>query len=108
MGKKTSAAKGRGSLAIYLALAGVYSAGLLGLGFFGDRGYWRGYQIYQETQRAQLEIDRLTLENQRLAAVLRDLDTNPRLLERKAREDLGLARRDELVYLFIPKQHRGR
>ena len=88
--------KGAFSLLLLFLLA------LFLLGFFGDRGFIRGYQLYQEVSEVRQGINRLKQENRRLGEMQKQLDANPRIIERRAREDLGLVRKNELVYLFVP------
>ena len=67
---------------------------------FGDRGI---LQLMAQRQRA-LELARETedirAENLRLAAEIHALRTDPRAIERIAREQLGLARPGETVFLI--------
>lgn len=67
---------------------------------FGDRGF---LQLVRQRQRAEvlaLEIEELRAENRRLAAEIRALRTDARAIERLAREELGLARPGETVFLI--------
>jgi cell division protein FtsB len=67
---------------------------------FGDRGIL--YLVEQQERTASLkrEIEELRTENQRLAAEIVGLKTDPRAIERLAREQLGLARPGETVFLI--------
>jgi cell division protein FtsB len=67
---------------------------------FGDRGI---LQVIAQRQRAQelaLEIEEIRAENARLATEIHALRTDPRAIERIAREQLGLARPGETVFLI--------
>ena len=67
---------------------------------FGDRGI---LQLMAQRQRAldlAREIEEIRAENLRLAAEIRALRTDPRAIERIAREQLGLARPGETVFLI--------
>jgi cell division protein FtsB len=67
---------------------------------FGDRGI---LQLMAQRQRAlelAREIEDVRAENVRLAAEIRALRTDPRAIERIAREQLGLARPGETVFLI--------
>ena len=67
---------------------------------FGDRGI---LQLMAQRQRAlelAREIEEIRAENVRLAAEIRALRTDPRAIERIAREQLGLARPGETVFLI--------
>ena len=66
---------------------------------FGDRGI---LQLMAQRQRAldlAREIEEIRAENGRLAAEIHALRTDPRAIERIAREELGLARPGETVFL---------
>ncbi len=73
-------------------------------GFFGERGFIRGYHIHREISRVRADIERLEQDNRRMEAVIKDVESHPVVMERKAREELGLARPDELVYVFVPSK----
>jgi cell division protein FtsB len=69
---------------------------------FGDRGY---LSLLDKRNRGQVlarEISRLDEENGRLAAEIASLKTDPRAIEKLAREELGLARPGEKMFL-IPR-----
>lgn len=66
---------------------------------FGDRGF---LQLAEQKRRAETlagEIEALRTENGRLAEEIRALLTDPATIERLAREELGLARPGETVFL---------
>ena len=67
---------------------------------FGDRGL---LQLMDQRQRAEAlagEIEELQAENARLAAEIAALRSDPRAIERLAREELGLVRAGETVFLI--------
>jgi cell division protein FtsB len=67
---------------------------------FGDRGI---LQLMAQRERAlelAREIEEIRAENLRLAAEIRALRSDPRAIERIAREQLGLARPGETVFLI--------
>lgn len=67
---------------------------------FGDRGI---LQLMAQRERAlelAREIDGIRAENARLAAEIHALRTDARSIERIAREQLGLARAGETVFLI--------
>ena len=67
---------------------------------FGDRGMIRLVEQRQRAEALQRRIDDLRAENHRLAEEVRGLKSDPRAVERLAREQLGLARPGETVYLL--------
>jgi cell division protein FtsL len=67
---------------------------------FGDRGI---LQLVSQRERAEAmarEIDEMREENTRLAQEIRALQADPRAVERLAREELGLARPGEKVFVI--------
>ncbi|HVR72668.1 MAG TPA: septum formation initiator family protein [Vicinamibacteria bacterium] len=67
---------------------------------FGDRGF---LQLVRQQQRAEAlarEIEQLRLENRRLVSEILALRSDPRAIERLAREELGLSRPGETVFLI--------
>jgi cell division protein FtsL len=67
---------------------------------FGDRGILNLLTKRRQVDQLRAEIDELRAENAHLAAEIRELGTSPRAIERLAREQLGLARADEAVFLL--------
>jgi cell division protein FtsB len=67
---------------------------------FGDRGILYLVAQREKTVALRRELDELRLENGRLADQIRALRTDPRAIERLAREELGLARPGETVFLI--------
>jgi len=67
---------------------------------FGDRGILSMVGERDKIEALRGELDALRAENARLSAEITDLRQNPRAIERLAREELGLARPDETVFLI--------
>ena len=67
---------------------------------FGDRGILSMVGEREKIDALRGELDALRAENARLSAEITDLRQNPRAIERLAREQLGLARPDETVFLI--------
>lgn len=73
----------------------------LGVGsVFGDRGILNLVDKRQKVEALRSELEALRAENARLASEIAALRTSPRAIERLAREQLGLARPDETVFLI--------
>jgi cell division protein FtsB len=70
---------------------------------FGDRGILHLVAQRERAESLRREIEDLRAENGRLAAEIAALKTDPRAIERLAREELGLARPGETVFL-IPEE----
>lgn len=67
---------------------------------FGDRGILQWVRQRDQVESLEGEIRVLEEENRRLAAEILALRTDPRTIERLAREELGLARAGETVVLI--------
>lgn len=66
---------------------------------FGDRGMLYLVAQRERTDALRREIHELRAHNGWLAEEIRALRTDPRAIERLARENLGLARDGEVVFL---------
>jgi cell division protein FtsL len=67
---------------------------------FGDRGLINLIQKREQVDTLRLEIEALKADNARLAGEISALKQSPRAIEQLAREELGLARPDETVFLI--------
>ena len=73
---------------------------------FGDRGLLHLMAQRERVERLQREIEEMRAENGRLAAEIEALRRDPRAIERLAREQLGLARSGEVVFLIREEPRR--
>jgi len=69
-------------------------------GIFGDRGVLNLLEKRRQVEALRLEIETLRADNAQLVTEIADLRTSPRPIERLAREQLGLARPDETLFLI--------
>ena len=67
---------------------------------FGDRGILNLVDKRRQVEALRSELEGLRAENARLSSEIAALRTSPRAIERLAREQLGLARPDETVFLI--------
>ena len=67
---------------------------------FGDRGILNLVGKRRQVEALRDELEGLRAENARLSSEIVALRTSPRAIERLAREQLGLARPDETVFLI--------
>jgi cell division protein FtsB len=67
---------------------------------FGDGGILQVLAQRERSAALQRQIEELRLENGRLAAEISALRRDPRAVERIAREELGLARPGETVFVI--------
>ena len=70
---------------------------------FGDHGFLAMRRAQKEVEQLQEEIQKLNEENSRLAEQVKALKTDPRIIERIAREEMGLAKPGELIFKLPPK-----
>lgn len=72
--------------------------------------WWRGYQqlraVKREVARLEEKIDSLITANEALRARIEHVD-DAFFIEREAREKLGLARENEIVYIFRSSEASG-
>ena len=66
---------------------------------FGANGMMAYQRKRDENQRLQQDILRLQQENDRVSRRVRELKTDPKAIEREAREQLKYARPGEVVYV---------
>ena len=84
------------------AALGIAAAGLL---VFGSAGAIRVWQMRQEVEVLEREIQELRAEADRLNRTVDRLREDPALVEQIAREDLGMVRPGEKVLKF-PREKR--
>src|ERR1039458_6656484 len=65
---------------------------------FGPHGFLAMRRTQQEIKQFSAEMQKLDQENQALSDEVTSLKTDPRLIERIAREDMGLAKPGELIF----------
>lgn len=83
------------TLASILALIALVVGSL-----FGDGGMLHLLEQRERSKALRTEVEKLRQENSRLAAEILALRQDPRAVERLAREELGMARPGELVFLI--------
>ncbi|GEM_PF-418340 len=65
---------------------------------FGEKGVLAMRRSQQEVEQLRQDLENINHENAELAEHIRRLKTDPELIERIAREQMGLARPGEYVY----------
>ena len=71
--------------------------------FWGKRGFWGQYHAFREKKRLENQIQSLESKRDTLKSELKNLD-NPETIEKIAREEYGMAKKDEKVYRVVPKE----
>jgi cell division protein FtsB len=69
---------------------------------FGSHGFLAMRRTQRQIDQLHGEIEQLNQENQALADHVNDLKTDPKTIERIAREEMGLARPGEMIFKLPP------
>ena len=92
-----------------LTLAAVVYIMVLAIsGTFGDRGAIQNYRLYRQNEILKDRIGFLEAENKARSREIDDLVGNPRYIEKIAREELGLSRDGEIIFVFKKKNDRAK
>lgn len=86
---------GRPALGLLVAVMIVHD-------LFGTHGFLAMRRTQDEIKKVKADLDRLGKENAALEQEVKDLKTDPNLIEKIARDDLGLARPGEVI-IRIPQ-----
>lgn len=73
---------------------------ILSFTVFGERGLLRIYEMKREMRTIKQKSVQLEQENKRLSLSIEGLRSDRGQLERIARKELGLVRRNEVIYQF--------
>jgi cell division protein FtsB len=75
---------------------------------FGQNGWVAYHQKKQEFRSLQVEVQQMQSENDRLSRQIKSLKTDPRAIEKEAREQLRYAKPGEVIYVMpAPKAQQG-
>jgi cell division protein FtsB len=77
---------------------------LAGLLFFGQRGFAHLFTLQEQFANLEAENQRIVQENERLQKEIELLNKNMAYIEDIARKQLGLVKKDELVYQLQPNE----
>ncbi len=72
--------------------------------WYGDNGKQKINSLQMTISQQQKQNEQLNLQNQELKREIYLLRNNPELLEEKAREQLGLIKKNEIFYRIIPSE----
>ena len=78
----------------------IFVSAMVVFGVFGVRGLMNIYHLRGEREKVRTVNARLNEENKRLAEQIKRLRHNREEVEKIAREELGLAKKGEIVYQF--------
>ncbi len=90
------------TLRLVVLLSGVLTFVFLVSFFFSDRGIAELQQARTRVAQLHVDIAKAQGENQRLHAEIESVKKSTYAVERIAREDLGMSKKGEVVYL-LPK-----
>lgn len=90
---------GRGLLGLLIAVMIVHDV-------FGTHGFLAMRRTQSEIKKVKADLDQLSKENASLEQEVKDLKSDPRLIEKIARDDLGLARPGEIIIRIPQEQQR--
>ena len=85
-------------------ILGLFVLALVVHDVFGPHGYIAMRRTQGEIDRVRKDLDRLNKENLELGDQVRALKTDPRLIEKIAREDLQRAKPGEIIIRIPPSQ----
>ncbi len=85
---------------LLIALSAAAALYLLVSFIFGEMGIVKYYRMEAQYRSLTADIERLKQDNDKLAREVRLLKTDPAVIERLARDKLGLARPGEIVYYY--------
>jgi cell division protein FtsB len=85
-------------------ILGLFVLALVVHDVFGPHGYIAMRRTQNEIDRVRKDLDRLNKENVELGDQVRALKTDPRLIEKIAREDLLRAKPGEIIIRIPPSQ----
>ena len=72
--------------------------------FFSEQGISESHRSRKRVDDLRAEIKKLEAENQRLKAEIESLKKSTFVVERIAREDLGMSKPGETVYMLPPEK----
>ena len=102
-GRPSGKRQSRKSRLFFWFSAGIIAL-LLGSAWLGQDGYLAVIANKGRVAELKKEIGEIEAKNRELRTEIRSLRSDDRMIERIAREDLGLVKKGETVYEFIPSQ----
>ncbi|TAN44235.1 MAG: septum formation initiator family protein [Nitrospirae bacterium] len=78
----------------------IYAAATL---FFGEMGFIKFFHLNNTKKKLETEIVQIERQNRELKTQVKSLKEDPFYMEKRAREDYGLAKQDEYIFKFEDK-----
>jgi len=88
--------------ASYLVISAMVSTFLFGFFLLYDRGFLQARRERQQLGSLQAEVSKLAKDNQRLEEEITALQTDPKAVEKIAREELRLVKPGDVVIVLPP------
>ena len=85
---------------LFIAGVGFFILVMLVTSFFGKKGYMDIYRTRKVCVALEAELQRFEEQKKKLELEIRELETDPRAVEKEAREKLWLMRPDEKVIVL--------
>lgn len=82
------------------AMLALFAVALFAHALFGHNGWISYRQKRAEYQKLQLDLQQKTEENHRLEGEIKALKSDPKAIEKEAREQLRYAKPGEVIYLL--------
>ena len=92
--------KSRKALVLLFALTGLFTLLL----FWGEYDVFSLWDLRRQRVELARKVEQLKVENQSLRDQIESLKDNPGMIEKIARENLGMSARGETVYRIVPAQ----
>ena len=87
---------------VLVAILGLLLVGLAGQAIFGPTGHLKMENLEDEIQSLMREKETLELGNRQVLDEIESLKTDPAIIEKIAREELGLLREGEIKIVTKP------
>jgi cell division protein FtsL len=100
--KHKTAATGR--IRLKRVVIGALLVGFIIFMFSGNYGFYKMWQLHREIKQLEQELQKVKEQRNRLLSEKEKLLKDYSYIEKIAREKLGMARPNEDVYKFVPKQ----
>ena len=72
--------------------------------FWGNYNAVTLWRVFQQKKELSRKIEELKVENQMLSDQIESLKSNPEVIEKVAREKLGMVGKDETIYRILPEK----
>jgi cell division protein FtsB len=89
------------AILVILAVLGLVLTAVLSWGEYDAFSLW---SLYRQRKELARQVEELKIKNQALIDQIEGLKSNPELIEKIARENLGMSGKGETVYRILPEK----